>query len=335
MNYLVDTSHPDEVATATLAPKINEAHAWRDLFKRRGEMDQSPMKFPIKNFLPEGITFIGALPGSGKTWLCLSMAKALCTGQNFLGTLEVPERCNVLYLIPEAGERSFHDRLTMIDMPDDESFLCRTMSDGSIKLNDPGLWAAVSELHPVVFLDTAVRFNDSKDENDASQSAKLLTDALFALLQKGARAVVCAHHSTKAAGNTISLETALRGTGELGANADAVYYLQVKDSASLRVCIRNVKARDFEALPPIEVVGRPHLELTGDFQPAQPIDAPHYAKQDQERQRLLLAAISADPNATYTTLATTLGLPRAAIYRIAAKAGLKKGNGIQWERWAA
>ena len=81
----------------------------------------------------------------------------------------------------------------------------------------------------------------------------------------GAKTVVCAHHSTKAAGKNICLETCLRGTGELGANADAVYYLEVKDTDSLRLRIHNVKARDFEPLKSIEVEGRPYIELTGDF----------------------------------------------------------------------
>jgi hypothetical protein len=209
------------------------------------------------------------------------------------------------------------------------------MSDGSLKLNDSDLLVAVATLRPVVFLDTAVRFNDSKDENDASQASKLLTDALFALLKAGARAVVCAHHSTKAANNNICLETCLRGTGELGANADAVYYLQVKDSENLRVCIHNVKARDFEPLKPFEVEGRPYIELTGDFRPAQPIDEPHFAKQDRERRELFLAAITADPDATFSKLEAMLNISRAALSRTAKRAGWKKGNGTQWERIAA
>lgn len=51
----------------------------------------------------------------------------------------------------------------------------------------------------------------------------------------------------------------------MGANADAVYYLEVKDTDSLRLRIHNVKARDFEPLKSIEVEGRPYIELTGDF----------------------------------------------------------------------
>ena len=335
MTDVLALPRPEEMTGAKTQPTPAEPPKWRKLFKHWGEMDQSEMRFPIANFLPEGITFIGALPASGKTWLCLSMAKALCTGKKFLGKLDVPEPHNVLYLIPEAGERSFRQRLEMMEIPADERFLCRTMTDGSIKLTDTDLLSAVAALRPVVFLDTAVRFNDSKDENDASQSSKLLTDALFALRRAGAQAVVCAHHSTKGANSNICLDTALRGSSELGANADAVYYLQVKDDSDLRVRIHCVKPRDFEPLKPFEVVGRPYIELEGDFRPAQPIDEPHFAKQDRERQAQFISAVTADPKATYSKLQVMLDMSTSTIHRVASRAGWQKGNGTPWERIAA
>ena len=303
---------------------------WRKLFKKMSEMDSSPMRFPIANFLPEGVTFLGALPTSGKTWLCLSMAKAICTGQKFLDTLAVEEQSNVLYLIPESGERSFRQRLEVMGLPDDERFLCRTMSDGPIKLEDGELLEAVRILKPVVFLDTAVRFNSSENENDASQSSKHLADAIFALLKAGAKAVVCAHHSTKSAKNGPTLETCLRGSGDIAAMADAVYYLQVIDQASLTVKITNMKARDFEALPSFEVVGRPFINEVGDFKPSQCIGEPHFAQMEQERVQQFIAAIAANPTATYSDLEAALRIPRRTLQRIAEKSGWTKGGGAQW-----
>ncbi len=136
------------------------------------------MKFLISEFMPEGVTLLGALSGSGKTWFCLSMAKAIATGQKFLGHFSVPEPANVLYLIPESGERSFRQRMDLMGIPD-ERFLCRTMTAGPIRLNDPELVRAVKELHPVVFLDTAIRFSEAENENDASQSAEVHGDNDF------------------------------------------------------------------------------------------------------------------------------------------------------------
>jgi 5S rRNA maturation endonuclease (ribonuclease M5) len=209
---------------------VNRPPKWRTLFKSRSEMDTRPMQFIVESFLPEGVTFLGALSGSGKTWLCLSLAKAICTGQKFLGHFAVPEARNVLYLIPESGERSFRARMDAMGIPDDK-FLCRTMTDGLIKLDDPNLVRAVRELRPVVFLDTAIRFSDAENENDASQSAKYMATTVFELLGAGAAAVVGVHHSAKSAANKArTLENALRGSGDLGAMSDAVYSLTVQDA---------------------------------------------------------------------------------------------------------
>jgi hypothetical protein len=329
------TVRPEETAQHNEPQTSVESPKWRKLFKKVSEMDSSPLKFPIANFLPEGVTFFGALPASGKTWLCLSMAKAICTGEKFLDTMDVSEPSNVLYLIPESGERSFRQRLDQMEIPDNERFLCRTMSDGPIKLNNPELVAAVAALRPVVFLDTAVRFNQSENENDASQSSKQMADTIFALLTAGAKAVVCAHHSTKSANTNITLETCLRGSGDLAAMADAVYYLQVTDPSSLRVKIRNLKARDFEPLQPFEIEGRPYIEMNGDFHAAQPIDEPKFTKQERERHERFLAAVAADPDATFSKLEMTLDIPRKTLQRIAFKAGWKKANGSCWSKLAS
>jgi len=323
---------PEGLTGANLQADVSQSPKWRKLFKRVGEMDSSPPKFPIANFLPEGITFFGALPASGKTWLCLSMAKAISTGKKFLGAMEVTEPSNVLYLIPESGERAFRQRLERMDVPDNEHFLCRTMSDGSIKLNDQQLIAAVTELRPVVFLDTAVRFNQSENENDASQSSRQMAEMFFGLKNAGATAIVCAHHSTKTAKKDATLETCLRGSGDLSAMADAVYYLQVMDAASLHVRITNLKARDFEPLPAFEVAGRPYIDMLGDFQLAQRLDEPHFTKQERERREHFLAAIAADPEATFSQLESQLDIPRRTLQRIADKAGWGKGNGTAWQK---
>jgi RecA-family ATPase len=311
-------------------PPELEIPEWRKLFKKLSEMDQSPMKFPIANFLPEGVTFLGALPGSGKTWLCLSMAKAICTGRKFLGSLTVEEPTNVLYLIPEVGERQFRQRMEAMEIPDDDRFLCRTLSQGPLRLNHQGLLRAVQNLKPIVFLDTAVRFNPSPDENDAAKSAKLLTEAIFQLRHEGAAAVVCAHHSTKAVSGNVTLETCLRGTGELAAMCDAVYYLEVKDRASFKVRIQNLKARDFEQIPPFEIVGRPYIDDTGDFSPVECILEPAFAQIEKERERRVRFAIEANPKATYSELQIELNIPRATLQRIAKKLGLSKG--VEWSK---
>ncbi len=165
---------------------------WRKAFKSPSQMQVTQKQFLIKGFLTPGITFLAGPSGHGKTWLALSIAKALFTGNDFLGHFSVPSKTTIIYLVPENTETAFKRRLDTMGLSDvADGFLCQTLTDGpAIFLNNVNLIAAVEELHPVIFLDTAVRFNTSKDENDSMQTAQGLGALIFGLLQHGAQAVV-------------------------------------------------------------------------------------------------------------------------------------------------
>jgi hypothetical protein len=178
------------------------------------------------------------------------------------------------------GDRSLRYRLERLRVPlDGTRFRVRTLADGVLRLNDPLLLQAVNEWNPVVFLDTAVRFANVKDENSAAENATL-ADALFSLIKAGARGVVGLHHSPKgtAKADELTLENVLRGTGDLGAMCDAVWGLQhdrgrqgegeeyVEESRNLtRLFVKCVKPRDFEPADPFRVQGRPYIDEQGDF----------------------------------------------------------------------
>jgi hypothetical protein len=232
---------------------------WRQQFRTVGELQAGDVQMLIKNFLPEGTTFIGALPGEGKTLLALSIAKALTTSEDFLGRTDfgVPKRVPVLYLIPEVGAQAFRMRCEKFHIPDDPNlFLCRTISEGpTLLLDDPMVLEAVRTMRPVVFLDTVLRFNEAEDENAAAQN-KALVNQLLALRHAGAASIVGLHHSTKAMRKEgMSLETVLRGTGDLAAMCDAVYglirddKLYANNAGPNEIDVRCVKPRDFD--PPV------------------------------------------------------------------------------------
>jgi 5S rRNA maturation endonuclease (ribonuclease M5) len=310
---------------------LNRQPAWRALFKAKSEMDAGEMKFLIDGFLPEGVTFFGARSGSGKTWFCLSMAKALTTGEKFLGHFGVQERVNVVYLIPESGERSFRGRLDSMGISD-ERFLCRTMRDGLLKLDDPLLLRAIRELKPVVFLDTAIRFSEAESENDASQNASGMAGAVFNLLAAGAQAVVGVHHAPKdVAKKDMTLENTLRGSGDLGAMCDSVYALKILDKQTLRVQVENVKARDFEPVPMFSIQGRPFINETQNFGLLASIEEPVFQKKENENKNRFLKAIEAQPYATFTELEDILDMSRRSIQRLAAGCGWEKNR---LERWS-
>ncbi|HTC95710.1 MAG TPA: CHC2 zinc finger domain-containing protein [Terriglobales bacterium] len=302
---------------------INRPPKWRLLFKAPSEMEQGEMKFLIDKFLPEGVTFIGGLSSVGKTWFALSLAKALTTGRNFLGLYPVPEPVHVIYLIPESGERSFHGRLMRMGISD--KFLSQTMNSGvPLALDDSDLLAAVRALKPVIVLDTAVRFLNG-DENSASENARGLAKGIFGLLQAGARGVVGLHHSPKGTNKKVepTLESTLRGTGDFGAMCDAVYSLKSVDDKTFEIRVQCTKARDFEAIQPFHIQGRPYIDKTGDFglltKPSKTVD---------KEVEALITAINANQKATYRELQHVTGIPQSRVKTVAAKAGLIKAGDV-------
>jgi hypothetical protein len=234
---------------------------WRGYFKSVGELEQGEVRMLIDGVLPEGTTFIGGLPGEGKTLFALSVAKALTTGEPFLGNFEVPEIVAVIYLIPESSGRAFRKRCEKFHIPNDpELFLCRTVSEGAtLPLDDASLFEAVRRLRPVVILDTLIRFSKADDENAAMQNKKLVDD-IIRLRQAGATGVIGLHHAAKIMREKgMSLESALRGTGDIAACADAVYGL-IRDSALYsngagpnEIDVACLKPRDFEPPMPFRI----------------------------------------------------------------------------------
>ena len=235
---------------------------WRQQFTTVGEMQDGEIIQLIEGFLTEGNTGFGGLSGTGKTFLELSITKALTTGQPFLGHFKVPKIYPVLYLIPEVNDRQFKKRLKAFGIPDDDSlFLCRTLSKGTmLPLDHPAVVKAIRVLHnPVVILDTAIRFSKAKDENSATDNM-WMAQAMSGLREAGAIAVNAIHHSPKNNARVRefapSLENTFRGTGDIGALLDIAYNIRVDKDAppgQQNLIITNVKPRDFDPPNPFKV----------------------------------------------------------------------------------
>lgn len=230
--------------------------------------------------MEEGITSIGALSGVGKTWIGLSIAHALTTGEKLFGVFPVLEKANVLYLVPEMGGRKFRARMITMHIPMDGRFFCQTITDGACDLDDPLLKAAIEDMRPVVILDTAIRFQTG-EENSSTDHAQGLGAKIFQLIKYGAGAVICLHHRAKAARNEeLNLENALRGSGDFGGFSDVVWAVEharkakgngwdkeyTKESKNLtRLRLECVKPRDMDPADPFVIQGRPYIDQTGDF----------------------------------------------------------------------
>jgi hypothetical protein len=143
--------------------------------------------------------------------------------------------------------------------------LVRTLSKGPTPcLSDPRILFAVRGAH--VFLDTASRFGEG-DENSAGDNMRGLASDIFALLGSGARSVIAAHHSPKpfARENVMRLENVLRGSGDIGAMLTTAWGVKQLDATANVIHIENVKPRDFQPCGPFQIIGRPHIDESGDF----------------------------------------------------------------------
>jgi hypothetical protein len=328
---------------------------WRKKFHTLGELPDAPIVEFIQGFLSEGITGIGSQSGVGKTLIALSMAKALVLARPLFGRFSVLQAENVLYLCPEMIGKAVRMRGAKFGIPfnfgegkDGKTFLVQTMEDGITPLTDPDLKTLIGELHPVVFLDTAIRFTSRRDENSASENAEGLAKALFLLLKHGAKAVVFLHHAPK--GNkedSMTLENMFRGTGDMGAMVDTAWGVRWDDGRNnqakygneehkeqsqelTRLFVKNLKPRDIRPVPPFRIQGRPYIDTKGDFVVLEGIVDPA-TKPTDSKAALLLAAILDNPKASDAELSKASGYHRNWVKKAAASIGYTRSEDGSWQ----
>src|SRR5258708_17677768 len=222
------------------------------LFHTKEEaLNAPPVTFLIKDFLQrEGVTAIAAPVRERKSLIALNIVHALVTGEKLFDYFEVVRRpFYVLYLCPEVSLGPFTDRVRKIGLLDyvGDRLFYRTMSaDGHLKLSDPDLQNVLPG--SVVILDTAIRFLEG-DEN-SSADVRAFADTIFSLLKTGAEAVILLHHSPKDSGDSMTLENAMRGSGDMGAFLACCWGTKLQDPADPYKSpsfLSNLKQRDFES----------------------------------------------------------------------------------------
>lgn len=275
-NAMSEKAFAGEIDSASAAKLADVSSCDGSEFSRRffhamEDLKCDPIRMGIDKILQlDGATIIGGLSGHGKTLFMLSIVKALLSGNPLFGHFQVREQAaRVIYLIPESTLPPFAHRLRLFGLlpyVENDRLLVRTLSLGPTpSLADPRILAAAKGSD--VFLDTAIRFMSQGDENNASDAQRWLAQDIFGLLRAGARLVAAAHHSAKNFGHAeaITLENVLRGSGDFGALAVAAFGLKQIDAIENIIHVECVKFRDLEPTEPFQIVGRPHIDKTGDF----------------------------------------------------------------------
>jgi hypothetical protein len=302
---------------------------WRSQFRNLSEMEQGDIAMIVDGVLQEGTCFLGANPGNGKTLVALAFAKAICLGEPLFGISDytVKEPRNVVYLIPESGDKAFRKRGESFRLPTDDRFIARTISSGGpLSLSDPSLMEAVRQLQPVVILDTASRFLQANDENSAAQN-RLLVNDIIALRAAGAACVIILHHAKKSRGEKreqMTLDNMLRGTSDFGAMCDQAYgirmdeHLYNRGAGPMEIELVNLKDRErLGGLTSVRLAAsyrKPgaifpisHIDETGNFRPVD------YKQTKLRDETTLNEMVQANPMMTITELCETTGIkPYAA-----------------------
>ena len=330
-----EASRPEEPTS----PAAVDVSKWRTHFRHVGELQKGEVIEYVKGFLPEGVTFIGALAGHGKTFISLSLARALVKGEPFVGQFPVKQKMNVLYLMAESGDRAFGGRAYKFGIPENDSFLCRTVTQGLMPLlSDPIILEAVRRMKPIVFIDTAIRFSSSTDENASTQNRQMYND-ISALREAGAPAVVALHHSIKSAANEKpTLENTLRGSGDIGAAIDNCWSIRRdellwdNERGPTELSVVNVKPRDFKPVKPFKLAASVRdstgeivsvIDRDGDFTF---IEGGAFAK---DLLKKFITLIEENSRVSRAAIAKSLGITEWGVRELAEKHGFKKDKGSQ------
>lgn len=320
--------------------------------------DELPML--VQGFMPKGVGFLGSLSGVGKTWVALSIAKALTSGKPLWDVFPVKQKTAVLYLVPEASDSSFKRRLAAMQMTKDkELFRFRTITQGSTRpLSDPLTVAMVQELRKggrdvLVIVDTAVRFFNGGDENAAKEN-NLVQDS--DMLRSIGADVLFLHHSPKATKDAaeLTLENVLRGSGDFGAMSDFVYgfrrdeNLFAQGEGPEEVEVVCVKPRDFEPPLPFRLQFKRRPKRGEGESMVSVIDETHDLRYIGNRDAkdnhaaMLSTLFKSNPNMSANDLAAALGMRKEHIKGFCRKHGWKqveevvadaKGRMVKKRRW--
>lgn len=172
-------------------------------------------------------------------------------------------------MIPEASRAVFKKRLKLMGLYDEigKRLFVRTLTKGpALPLTDTYLLREAYGAH--IAVDTAIRFLRATDENSASEAAQGLSEDFFALQRAEAKTILALFHSPKSftTQTVMSLENMIRGSSEFGAMLSSAWGIKQIDKATNTVHVENIKDRDFPACDPFQLIGRPYIDETGDFQ---------------------------------------------------------------------
>ncbi len=164
--------------------------------------------------------------GNYKSYVALSLAKAVATGTKFLGLYKTEKR-PVIYLDKENSRDEIGERAVRLKIPDDAEL--RIWCEHNMpfpKLGDPRLLAFAEELKPLFIIDTLTGFSEAEDEN-AAREMRCELEKYQELISRGGT-VLALHHPAKNR-TEVSDTNWFRGSGDIGAFFAMGFYVTCTD----------------------------------------------------------------------------------------------------------
>lgn len=275
-----------------------------------GDLPSGDVDWTVEGMIPAGSVVLWAgESGSYKTWLALSLAKAVSEGSDFLGrkTLQRP----VLYLDRENPSQLIRERCSLLEIQSSEAFRFWEgwQSEQPPMIGDRRLLEIARTIKPLIVMDSFIRFH-AADENSATEMGRVMGD-VRALANAGAVPVL-QHHKPKAEG------TQYRGSSDIKAGVDvafAVTYDKQEKTPSLQ-CFKNRFGEE------TSITCKPKLDDGCGFE----VTSDPMILQQREADAALLSIIQGQPGIIQSEIVKRAGLP---VHK--ARSILKRGEGTRWQ----
>lgn len=263
----------------------------------------------VEGMIPAGSVVLWAgESGSYKTWLSLSLAKAVSEGSDFLGRKTVQRP--VLYLDRENPLQLIHERCSVLGIQSSEAFRIwgGWQSEQPPMIGDRRLLEFARTIKPLIVVDSFIRFH-AADENSATEMGRVMGD-IRALSNAGA-VVKLQHHKPKAEG------TQYRGSSDIKAGVDVAFAVSCdKEEGTISLqCFKNRFGEE------TRITIRPRLEDGGGFE----VTSDPITLRQREADTAVLSIIQGQPGISQNEIVKRAGLP---VHK--ARSILKRGEGTQW-----
>lgn len=272
-----------------------------------------PIRWVVKDYVPEGLTILAGRQKLGKTWLAIDWAIAVACGGFAMGAIAC-EQGDVLYIDLENGHRRIQSRINILfpgernrpdlarlewvnDAPNLDKGFLHALEDWRTSTADPRL----------VVIDVLQRIKPAGKAGQNSYESDY--DAMSALQRWATErriAVVCLHHTRKG-GADDPLE-ALSGSNGLSACADTTLVLD-RDGNGITLYVRGRDVAERESA----------LKFTSGIWNL--IGEAAEIRRTDERTRILSALLTADAPISPREVAIATGMARNNVDQLLYKMG--------------